>query len=190
MDTPLVEEGDPEVAAFWLRFCRRLVAALQIIGGLWGIYSVAFGNLIGTSRIIFLLAFVLFVASVWGGVLLVLDKSISIIASLIIQALQLFQIATEGLSYSFVCGLNFVLGLRPVENGPEVGFSFYFPARFLVYSNSPSAMQQVGFTGVNVMAVLAIICLLYVRSAHSHPSLPVLEARLPAEDTWPPAPKP
>jgi len=23
MDTPPVEAGDPELAAFWLRFCRR-----------------------------------------------------------------------------------------------------------------------------------------------------------------------
>lgn len=189
MDTPPVEEGDPELAAFWLRFCRRLVAALQIIGGLWGIYSVVFGNLIGTSRIVFLLAFVLFVASVWGGVLLALDKPAGVTASLIIQALQLFQIATGSVSYSFVCGLNLVLGLRPVENGPEVGFSLYFPARFLVFSDSPSAMSQVGFTGVNVVAALAIICLLYVRSARSHPPLPVLKAKLPAEEGWPPAPK-
>lgn len=190
MDMPPVEEGDPELVAFWLRFFRRLIAALQIIGGLYGLYSVVFGSLIGTSRIVFLMAFVLFAASVWGGVLLALNKPGGVAASLIIQTLQVLQIATESFAYSFVCGVQLVLGLRPMEDGPEVGFSFFSPSRFLAFINPPSALSQIGFTGVNIVAVAAIICLLYVRSARTHVPLSRLELELPVENAWPPAPEP
>ncbi len=190
MDSPPVEEVDPELAAFWLRFWRWGVATLQVIGGLFGLYDVMFGTLLNSSCIFFLLTFLLFAASVWGGVLLALDKRGGIIVSLVIQTLQVVQIAIESLVYSFLCGFQLVLGLRPVENGPEVGFSFYFPVRFIISINPlSSTVQGIGFTGVNVVAVLAIICLMYVRSAPSRSLLPTPESKSLIKDTWPPAPE-
>ena len=189
MDYPPVEEADPELVAFWLRFWRWTVAALQVIGGLFGLYDVMFGTLLSLSRIFFLLTFLLFAGSVWGGVLLALDRRGGVMVSLVIQTLQVVQIATQSLVYSFLCGLQLVLGLRPVENGPEVGFSFYFPARFIISTSPSSALQEIGFTGVNVVAVLAIVCLLYVRSARSLSFMSAPEAKPLVKDTWPPAPK-
>lgn len=189
MDSPPVEEADPRLAAFWLRFWRYTVAALQVIGGLFGLYYVMFGTLLSPSRFFFLLTFLLFAASVWGGVLLALDRRGGMIISLVIQTLQVLQIATNSLVYSFLCGVQLVLGLRPVENGPEIGFSFYFPVRFMISTNPSLAVQGIGFTGVNVIAVLAIVCLLYVRSSRSWSLLSTQEAKPPVKDIWPPAPK-
>ena len=109
--------------------------------------------------------------------------------SLVIQILQVLQIATNSLVYSFLCGLQLVLGLRPVENGPEVGFSFYLPDRFIILTNPSFAAQGIGFTGVNAVAVLAIICLLHVRSSRSRSLLSTPESKPPIKDTWPPAPE-
>ncbi len=189
MDTPPVEKTDPEFFAFWLRFWRWTVATLQVVGGLFGLYDVLFGPLLNSSRIFFLLTFLLFAASVWGGVLLALDRRGGVIISLIIQTLQVVQIATESLVYSFLCGFQLVLGLRSTESGPEIGYSFFLPVRFLISSPPSSAAQVIDFTGVNVVAVLAIICLLYVRSSHSRPFVSTLESKPPFRDTWPPAPK-
>ena len=68
------EEGDAAQFAFWLRFWRWVIAALEVLGGLVGIYAVTFGRLYGSARVILMLAFVLYVASVWGGVLLALNR--------------------------------------------------------------------------------------------------------------------
>ncbi len=188
MDTPPPQEVDPKLFAFWLRFWRWTVASLQIVGGLFGLYDVMFEPLLSPSRVFFLLTFFLFAASVWGGILLALNRRSGVIVSLIIQTLQVVQIATAGLVYSFLCGFHLVLGLN-MENGPEVGFNFYFPVRFLISTDASSAAQGIRYTGVNVVAVLAIICLLYVRSSHSQSLLPTSESKPPLEDAWPPAPK-
>lgn len=189
------EEGDAAGFAFWLRFWRWTVAMLQIIGGLCGLYNVMFGRLLGPSRLLFLLAFVLFTASVWGGVLLALGRPGGVVVSLAIQMLQVLQIATGSLIYSFVCGVQLVLGLHlsgtdPDMGGPELGLSYYVPARFFVFLNPPpSAVPQAAYTGVNVVAVLAIICLLLIRSARLRPPLPAPEAKPPSENIWPPSPR-
>lgn len=189
MDTPPVEKTAPEFFAFWLRFWRWTVATLQVVGGLFGLYDVMFGPLLNSSRIFFLLTFLLFAASVWGGVLLALDRRGGVIVSFIVQTLQVLQIATASLVYSFLCGFQLVLGLRSTENGPEIGYSFFLPVRFLISSPPSSAAQGIDFTGVNVIAVLAIVCLLYVRSSQSRLLVPTPELKLPVKDTWPPAPK-
>ena len=191
MDTPPVGEGDPELAAFWLRFFRWIVALLQIVGGLCGLYYAIFGDPIGPNHFLFLLGFVLFVASVWGGVLLALDMPIGVLVSLIIQALQVFQIGSDGFVYSFFCGAKLVLSLYLLGGT----FSFRFPAAFYVSTNPPPDLSsvEISSTGVNVVAVLAIVCLLYVRSAHSR--LPLSSSKAappepPTAGTWPPAPEP
>lgn len=186
MDTPLNEEGDPELAAFWLRFFRWIVAALQIIGGLFGLYYV-FVSPYNLSHFVLLSAFVLFVASVWGGVLLTLDRPGGVVVSLIIQAMQVLQIDTDGFVYCFFCGVKVAINLY------FIGFnlSYHFPALFYVSNNPPSDLSSVGitFTGVNVVAVLAIICLLCVRSAHSQLLLAPSKVEPPTADIWPPSPK-
>jgi hypothetical protein len=133
---------------------------------------------------------VLFVASVWSGVLLALDRRRGVAASLIIQTLQVIQIATEGLTYSFACGMQLVLGLRPTEDGPEVGFAFFSPARFFLFTDAPAVSAQIGFTGVNIVAVAAIICLLFVRSARSRLPSSMPKSEIAVENAWPPAPEP
>ena len=169
MDTPLVEQSDPELAAFWLRFFRRVIAVLQVIGGLYGLYLVVFATPLGVSHVVLFLAIVLFGASVWGGVLLALDKTLGVTVSLIVQALQVLQIAAPGFLYSFFCGM--CLGCGPAVRPDFVGanFSWYLGARFNATTDPPADLSQteVTFTGINLVAVLAIICLLFVRSAHS-----------------------
>ena len=168
MDTPLVEQSDPELVAFWLRFFRRIVASLQVIGGLYGLYLAVFATPLGVSHVVLFLAIVLFAAAVWGGVLLALDKPLGVIVSLVVQALQVPQIAATGFLYSFVCGMCLVIG--PAVNPDFVGanINWYLPARFNVTINPPVDPAQTGvvFTGMNLAAVLAVILLLYVRSAH------------------------
>ena len=170
MDTPLVEQSDPELAAFWLRFFRRFVAALQVVGGIYGLYLAVFTTPLGVSHIVLFLAIVLFGASIWGGVLLALDKTLGVTVSLIIQALQVFQIAVPGFLYSFFCGM--CLGCGPAVRPDFVGasFSWYLGARFNATTDPPADLSQTGvtFTGVNLIAVLAFLFLLYVRSVSSH----------------------
>lgn len=196
VSSPIEENEESNAAgfAFWLRFWRWTIAASQIVGGLWGLYSVMFGQLLGPSRLFFLLAFVLFVASIWGGVLLALDRAGGVAVSLAVQTLQVLQIATPGLLYSFVSGMQLILGLHLLDNvpdtgGPDVGLSFFFPARFFVFINPPpSAVPQAAYTGVNVVAVLAIICLLIVRSARLPTPPPAPKAGPTMGSSWPPAP--
>ena len=168
MDTPLVEQPDLELVAFWLRFFRTVVAALQVVGGVYGLYLAVFATPLGISHVVLFLAIMLFGASIWGGALLALDKTLGITVSLIIQALQVFQIAASGFLYSFVCGVCLVIGpsVRPDFVGANI--NWYLPARFNATTNPPADLSQSGvtFTGVNLVALLAIICLVYVRSAH------------------------
>ena len=168
MDTPLVEQADPELAAFWLRFLRRAVAALQVAGGLYGLYLAVFATPLGVSHVVLFLAIVLFAAAMWGGVLLASDKPLGVTVSLGIQALQVPQIAAIGFLYSFVCGVSLAVGpaVRPDFVGANI--NWYLPARFNVTINPPvdSAQTGVAFTGVNLAAIVTIICLLYVRSAY------------------------
>ncbi len=164
MDTPPIAQGDPEVAAFWLRFLVWVVAALQIIGGLFGYYYALMSSP-NINHFVLLAAFVLFGASVWGGVLLALDRSGGVIVSLIIQTLQAIQIITGSINYSFVCGFGLFVNLYAVG----MNFQYYYPARITFYGEAPSNSSQVGplFLSVNLVAVLAIACLMLVRSARS-----------------------
>ncbi|MGI4791875.1 MAG: hypothetical protein ACRYFS_23880 [Janthinobacterium lividum] len=190
MDLPPVEPGDPEIAAFWLQFWRWAVAALQVIGGLFGLFNLMFATVTGTpGRFLFLLGFVLFVASVWGGILLALDKRAGIIVSLIIQLLQVFQLTIDSVVYSFFCGIQLVGGFQSTDTGTEFKMAYYWPSRFFVLTNPSPASLEGNFTGVNLVAVLAIICLMVVRSAHSRLPLPMPKTEPATENTWPPVPK-
>ena len=192
MTSTEIKEGDPAAFAFWLRFWSRVVALLEIVGGLAGLYMTAFGTLIGTNRVIFLAAFVLFVASVWGGVLLALGRRGGVAVSLVVQAVQLVQVAAGGLIYAFVSGLQLVVGLRQTDDGPDVGFNLAGPARFLVFLNPPGGgMTQGLFTGLNVAALLSIVCLLFLRSSArgATPPAGATSAIPEAEGAWPPAPE-
>ena len=169
MDTPLVEQSDPELVAFWLRFFRRVIAALQVAGGLYGLYLAVFATPLGVSHVVLFLAIVLFGASIWGGVFLALDKTLGVTVSLIVQALQVLQIAAPGCLYSFVCGLCLVVGpaVRPDFVGADL--FWYLGARFDATTDPPADLSQTGVTstGVNLVAVLAFLFLLYVRSTRS-----------------------
>ncbi len=169
MDTPPVEPGDPELTAFWLRFFRRIVAALQVGGGLYGLYNVAVSVQYSVSRVVLLLAFVLFAASVSGGILLALDRPCGVTISLFVQALQVFQIAANGLVYSFVCDMELMFSINPSgEEGWAAHLVWYYPSHFYFSTGSPSDVPQiVSFTAVNLVAVLAIVCLLCVRMAYA-----------------------
>jgi hypothetical protein len=171
------EAGDPVGFAFWLRFWCRIIAALQIIGGLSGLYGVLFGGFVGPSRVILLVAFLLFAASLCGGVLLALGRPSGVSVSLVVQALQVLQITTVGVVYSFTSGLQMLLGLRLSENGPDLGLHFYLPAQFFVFIDPPPSMVPQGaFLGVNIAAILAIICLRYVRAARLQSPLTIPKA--------------
>ncbi len=169
MDTPLVEQSDPELVAFWLRFFRRGVAALQVVGGLYGLYLVVFATPSGVSHAVLFFAIVLFGTSIWGGVLLALDKTLGVAVSLIIQAMQVLQIAAPGFLYSFACGLWLVVGPAVRPDFVGANFSWYLGARFNATTDSPADLSQTGvtFTGINLAAVLAFLFLLYVRSTRS-----------------------
>lgn len=189
-----LNEDSPAGFAFWLRFWCRVVAALQIAGGLCGIYILAFGSTSGGARIVFLAAFCLFAAAVWSGVLLALGGKGGVTASLVVQVFQLVQVNVPGVLYSFGCGLMLVFGFRQNDNGPFVGFIGYFPSRFFLFTNPPAgAMTQQALTGLNLVAVLCIVCLCLTRAAEKKHALDAeteTAAALEPEGTWPPAPKP
>ena len=185
------EETDPAVFAYWLRFWRRVIAALEVIGGLGGIYVAAFGRLLGPSRVFLLFAFSVYVAALWAGVLLALGRRGGAALSLALQTLQLFQVSASSVVYSFVCGLQILLGGRPTDDGPFFGVSVYLPARFTVFLNPPpEAVPPGAFTGLNMTAVLSIICLLYVRAAERKSTSPAVTVPPKLEGVWPPAPEP
>jgi hypothetical protein len=95
-----IEKTDPALFTFWLNFWRRIIAVVEIVGGLCGIFTVAFGGWVGSDRGILVLAFVLFVAAVWGGILLLLGRRGGVVTSLVLQALQLVQVVTAPAEYS------------------------------------------------------------------------------------------
>ena len=188
MDMPPVEPADPELVALWLSFFRWVIALLQIVGGLFGVYYCVVSGPSGPSHLLFLLGFVLFVASVWGGILLALNRLGGVTVSLIIQALQVLQIASDGLVYSFFCGAKLVLGFYDFG----VMLEYRFPVAFFVSTAPSSNLSSLGidFTGVNVLAVLAVVCLLFVRASRPKAFLPSSTGEPPtAAGTWPPAPE-
>jgi hypothetical protein len=195
MNSTINEEGNPAAFTFWLRFWRKVIAGLQIAGGVGGVYIVAFGNMVGSTRIILLLAFVLFIVGIWGGILLMLGRRGGVAVSLIVQALQLVQVALPVFIYSFVCGLQIIIGTFQNEAGTNLGLYFSFGSRFFLFFNPPPGVALPGgYTGLNMTAVLAIICLLYVcaeerRVTVSH-KLDMQNVHLETAKIWPPKPKP
>lgn len=189
-----VEEDNSAGFAFWLRFWCRVVAALQIAGGLCGIYIVAFGSVSGNFRVIFLVAFCLFVATVWSGILLMLDRQGGVAASLVVQAFQLVQVNVPGVLYSFGCEMQFIVGFSRNDDSPVIGFNFSYPSRFSIFLNPPPHFAaQGGFSGLNLVALLCIVCLLLARAAEKRRVLETIPeiADVPEPDNaWPPAPKP
>jgi len=98
-----------------------------------------------------------------------LDRLIGVKISLVVQALQALQIVTDSLTYSFVCGVGLTLGLYSEDGSFGFNLFCFYSARFHLFAASQGdvSYSDLTFTGVNLVAVLAIICLLYVRAAQT-----------------------
>lgn len=161
-----INEGNSAGFAYWLRLWCRIVAALQIVGGLFGIYFIAFSGEFSGSLIIFLFALLLFATSVWSGVLLARGSKVGLTASFVVQAFQLVQVNVPGFLYSFCCGLVLVSGLGGSVGNPKINFNFFYGSRFVVLFNSALVQAPTAIlTGLNLVALLCLVCLYYVRMA-------------------------
>ncbi len=174
---------------FWLRFWRWVIVTEQVIGGLFGLYLVAQGRALAANPLVLLPAG-FFLLAITGGILLALNNPRGVLLSLLVQALQLVQISTPGLLFMLSCGAKLILGSFPSADGPIFGFSWGAVSTFLFVINPPEravpppdgSIIQTGsdtmtLTGINVLAFLAIICLLYLRKAYRQKAALVSNAR-------------
>ncbi len=163
---------------FWLRFWRWVIVAEQVTGGLFGLCLVAQGWASTPSHLVFALAAGFFLLAITGGVLLALNKPQGVMLSLVVQAFQLIQISNSGLLFMLFCGARLLIGSFSTEDGSIFGFDWGITPAFWFVVNPPAladsqpegdfirTVSERAFTGINVLAFLAIICLLYLRKAY------------------------
>ncbi|HYG38633.1 MAG TPA: hypothetical protein VD908_08445 [Cytophagales bacterium] len=137
----------------------KIISWLQIIGGVTGIWLMAYlmlqtETITGPLLLIFLIGLGLFTYSIYSGGRLLKDsdKSTGIILSIINQIFQLFQWSMFGFGLSYSSGAELVLGIEGVS------FNFNFAA---VMSNFNMSINNDNgfFIKINLLAVFIIIML-------------------------------
>jgi hypothetical protein len=180
MDTTSLESDDTRSYFFWLHFWKRAIGAVEVLGGIYGLYIVLAAHTVGSAVfVLVLLVFALLysLVSVVSGVLLLLGRPGGLAGSLFIQAMQLFQVHTGSILYVLTCGFQVLFGCFFTGGDFNFGVRWSLGSGFQFFLNPPpEAMPQpngMGFTygtggvitGVNVVALASIICLLLVGAA-------------------------
>jgi hypothetical protein len=152
----------------------KILAWYQIVGGILGIllsfWLLAHTDPIsGLILILYLIAFGLYVFSIYCGRLLLIDKySTGLNLSIINQALQILSFSMFGYSFMYVSGMMFLgeitmfqddngfrLGLHFLSSGKElfVGFNFFPFSQWRLFFNSEGTPFQLA---INFLAIYLI----------------------------------
>jgi hypothetical protein len=156
----------------------RIIAVLEIIGGIFGILFVAWQIAVSPINIftiiIGLVILGIYVLSLIAGVALWQGRPFGRTASIIVQAIQLPKIISPTIIFTFSFGLDLWIHFLLSETMTNVGFQF----RFLAYNEFFLNMQGAPL-GLGISIISCIFLVILVR----YKAFPELEA-----DILPPAP--
>jgi len=161
------------------KILRRLIAALELIGGTCGLVLLAkqlpFFRIDISVIILAPIAISIFLMSLVAGALLWRGHRAGRMASIIVQAIQLPKLASPLLIYMFSFGFDFYPYIVLLEGGPKLEVDFKLLAFYNLYLYRP------GFPlafGISIPAAVFLIMLLRYKPAS------------PAEKMMPPPPPP
>jgi len=183
MNGEIIENENPEAFRFWLRFWRWVIGLLQIASGLFGFYflwrngfQVVLGDGVLHGRLFVPVPFLAMSAvGIVAGVLLLCAPARGIVPSIIFQAAQAVRIGLAGFAVSLIFGPSVALVACNSSDGYTSCVSFaWASASALVRFGAPASMADFGpdgtgtvpiaaFTGVNLVPLLALIVLYYLR---------------------------
>lgn len=141
---------------------RRLIAGLEVIGGVFGLSILAKQLPEFRLDLYFVvlapIAISVFVMSVVAGVLLWRNHRAGRMASIIVQAIQLPKLVSPILIFLFSFGLDFYPYIR-VERGTvsKVGLDFKLAPFYNLYLNRPGTPVAVG---ISIPAIVFLMVLL------------------------------
>lgn len=149
------------MSKFWI----RLIAILEIVGGVCGIvFQVPYLLAAPADRHPLMLAgiaFAIYLLSLVAGVTLLLERPFGRIASIVIQAIQLPKYMSQLLIFMFSFGFDaYIYGMLTNNAQPIFGFEFKFLAFNQVFMNVADA--PAGF-GVSIPACAFLVMLLKYR---------------------------
>lgn len=137
---------------------QRLVAALELVGGVWGLVRAA-GMLIRTGYsnvgiVIAAIMAVIFGVFLVAGARLWLGRSGGVALSILVQALQLPHIVTSAFGYLFGAPVSFAVGLA--GSGHPMFSGLWHPG----FGLSINSEVEVAWLGVNLVALAALVLLI------------------------------
>jgi hypothetical protein len=140
----------------------RLIAILEILGGLCGIVFQVQYFLAGPAEryalILAGIAFAIYLLSLVAGVTLLLERPFGRIASIVIQAIQFPKYMSHLLIFMFSFGFDaYIYGMLSNNAQPIFGFEFKFLAFNQLFVNLPDA--PVGF-GISISSCVFLGMLL------------------------------
>ena len=142
----------------------RLIAAIEIFGGTWGLVIMLnrmTSVLDNLKFAIFLLGYLLpFVLSIIAGILLLKKRVTGLNLSLLIQLLQIPYFALNGLYYSFISGLLLGFRISFQEGMNNYNFNFMVGGYCQIQTGLP--VEILAF-GINIFAVATFSFLVFIK---------------------------
>lgn len=144
------------------RVWRRIIAALEVLGGVFGI-GIVLWDIAGRLVDWFTFAvagvvFGIYLLSIVAGVLLWRNRRTGRVASIFIQLLQLFKLVSPPLTFSISIGFDFYIFVQAAAGFSNVGFEFKVPAFHQVFLGAEGAPIGLGFS---LTAAFFLIMLLF-----------------------------
>ena len=143
------------------RLLLRLIAILEITGGVWGLSIMLYrmANVLDNFKfLLFILLYMLpFIVSLCAGMLLWKQRSIGVTLSLVLQLLQILYFAIAGVYYSFISGVLIGIRISFLEGLTHYNFNFLFGGYCQIQTGLP---VEISAFGINIFAVVAFVILL------------------------------
>ncbi|MCD6581733.1 MAG: hypothetical protein J7K90_08015 [Desulfuromusa sp.] len=142
----------------------RLIAAVEIFGGVWGIVIMLYrmANVLDNLKfVIFLLLYLIpFTLSILAGVFLLKNKVAGLNLSLFVQLLQIPYFALTGLYYSFISGILLGIRISFLEGTTHYNFNFLFGGYCQIQTGLTAEFAAFG---INIFAVVVFGFLLFYK---------------------------
>lgn len=146
------------------RLFLRIIALVEIFGGIWGLSIMAYRmiNVLDNLKflIFLILYFIPFFLSIVAGMLLFKQKTAGLNLSLTIQLLQIPYFALIGLYYSFISGILLGVRIRLLEGITHYSFNFNIGGYCQIQTGLPT---EITAFGINIFAALAFSFLLFTK---------------------------
>ena len=147
-----------------LNLLLKLIAAIEIFGGSWGLVIMTYRMthvLDNLKFVIFLSVYLIpFILSIIAGVLLWKNKAAGLNLSLVVQLLQIPYFALNGLYYSYISGLLLGIRISFLEGMKNFNFNFSLGGYCQVQTGLPPTITAFG---INIFAVIVFVFLFFCK---------------------------